>query len=116
MDYLRRNVSLFRKWGRPDALSSSILSKIPVDILVYIMDYLPLESAVTFFLSCMYLHYVLGTQHFSRVASSTEDTIALLNLLALDLPNQVVCTACKRLHHMKTWRDTTARLTVLAML
>ena len=101
MDYLRRNFSLVRKWGRPDALSSSILSEIPVDILVYIMDYLPSESAVAFSLSCMHLHYVLGTQHFSRVASSTEDTIALLNLLALDLPNQVVCTACKRLHHMK---------------
>jgi hypothetical protein len=65
------------------------------------MDYLPSESAVAFSLSCMHLKRLLGTQNFLRVITSTKDTLALLNLLALDLPNQVVCSACKRLHDMQ---------------
>ena len=68
------------------------------------MDYLPSESAVVFCLSCMHLKCLLGTQHFLRVTSSTEDTLVLLNLLALDLPNHVVCSTCKRLHNMQNMR------------
>jgi hypothetical protein len=68
------------------------------------MDYLPSESAVAFSLSCMHLKCLLGTQHFLKVTSSTKDTLALLNLLALDLPNHVVCSACKRLHNMENLR------------
>jgi hypothetical protein len=104
MDYLRRLLSRSRERQRPAALSTSILNKVPVDILLQIMDYLPSESAVAFSLSCMYLKCLLGTQHFLRVTSSTEDTLALLNLLALDLPNHVVCSACKRLHNMQNLR------------
>jgi hypothetical protein len=101
MDYVRKFLSRSRERQRPAALSTSILNKASVDILVYIMNYLPPESAVAFSISCMHLKYLLGTQHFSRVTSSTEDTVALLNLLALDLPNHVVCFACKRLHKMQ---------------
>jgi F-box domain len=103
MDYLRRLLCRSRERQRPAALSASILNKVPVEILVYILDYLPPESAVAFSLSCMHLKYLLGTQHFLRVAS-TEDTLALLNLLALDLPNHVVCSTCKRLHNMENLR------------
>jgi len=106
MDFLRGLLSLSRsrKRQRPAALSSSVLNKAPVDILLYIMDYLPSESAVAFSLSCMQLKCLLGTQHFLKVASSTKDTLALLNLLALDLPNHIVCYACKRLHNMQNLR------------
>ncbi|KAF7854700.1 hypothetical protein EAF04_010269 [Stromatinia cepivora] len=107
MDCFQKLVLFFRKrqrpveFSRPAALSSSILEKIPVEILSDIMEFLPLESAVAFSISCMHLKRLLGTQHFSRIASSTEETLALLNLLALDLPDQVVCSVCKRLHHMQ---------------
>jgi hypothetical protein len=101
MGYLQRLLCLSRVRQRPAALASSILNKAPVDILLCIMDYLPSESAVAFSLSCMHLKRLLGTQNFLRVITSTKDTLALLNLLALDLPNQVVCSACKRLHDMQ---------------
>jgi len=52
----------------------------------------------------MHLKCLLGTKHFIELASSPEHTLALLELLALDLPNQVVCSACKRLHDMKNIR------------
>ncbi|KAJ8061537.1 hypothetical protein OCU04_009350 [Sclerotinia nivalis] len=110
MDFLQKLVFFFRKrqrpveFSRPAALSSSILEKVPVEILSDIMDFLPLESAVAFSLSCMHLKRLLGTRHFSRISSSTEETLALLNLLALDLPDQVVCSVCRRLHHMQNLR------------
>ena len=100
MNCFQRLTAFFRDRQRAAALSSSILNKVPADILLYIMDYLPAESAVAFSLSCMHLKRLSGTRHFLRAISSTEDTLALLNLLALDLPNHIVCSACKRLHDM----------------
>jgi hypothetical protein len=104
MDYFRRLLSRSRDRRRPAALSSSILNRVPLEILVSIMDFLPSESAVAFSLSCMHLKCLLGTQHFLKVASSSKDTLALLDLLALDLPNQVVCSPCQRLHNMENLR------------
>ena len=101
MDFLRRLFPFFRERQRPAALSLSVLRNVPVEILLYIMDYLPSESAVAFSLSCLHRKCLLGAQHFLNVASSTKDTLAVLNLLALDLPNYVVCSACKRLHSMQ---------------
>jgi hypothetical protein len=102
MDYLRRLLSLSRR--RLAALSSSILNKVPLELLLYIIDFLLSESAVAFSLSYMHLKCLLGTQHFLKVASSSKDTLALLDLLALDLPNQVVCSPCQRLHNMENLR------------
>lgn len=47
------------------------------------------------------LKYSFGTQYLPQINSSTKDTLALLNLLALDLPNDVVCSPCRRLHKME---------------
>jgi hypothetical protein len=104
MDYLRRLLSRSRR--RPAALLSSILNRVPLEILVYMMDFLP-KSAVASSLSCMQLKCLLGTQHFLKVASSAKNTLALLGLLALDLPNQVVI--------WKTCLGTTAWPMVLAV-
>ncbi|TEY35161.1 hypothetical protein BOTCAL_0602g00030 [Botryotinia calthae] len=86
---------------RPDALSSSILKDVPVEILLHIMSYLPIESAVVFSISCLHLKTRLGSRYFLEVASSTEHTLALLNLIVLDLPDCVACPACNRLHNME---------------
>jgi hypothetical protein len=104
IDYLQKLLSRSQERQRPAALSTSILNKVPVDILLQIIDYLPSESAVAFSLSCMYLKCLLGTQHFLRVTSSTKNTLTLLNLLALNLPNHIVCSAYKRLHNMQNLR------------
>ncbi|KAM0130015.1 hypothetical protein ACHAP3_007486 [Botrytis cinerea] len=86
---------------RPDALSSSILKDIPVEILLNITSYLPIESAVVFSLSCLHLKTRLGSRYFLEVTSSTEHTLALLNLIVLDLPDCVACPFCNRLHNME---------------
>jgi hypothetical protein len=104
MNYLHGILSRPQERQRPAALSSSILNRVPVEILLSITDYLPLESAVAFSLSCTHLKDVLGTQHFLKVAYSTENLVTLLNLLALDLRNYVACSPCRKLHNMKNIR------------
>jgi hypothetical protein len=101
MDYLQKLFSHSRKRQRPAALLSSILNRVPLDILVCIIEYLLPESAVAFSLTCKHLKYLLGTRYIKKVNSSTKDTLALLNLLALDLPNHIVCSPCGRLHSME---------------
>ena len=97
--------------SRPNALSDSVLNRVPLDILVYIMDYLPSVSAVAFSVSCMHLKCSLGTGHFAKVSSSGEDTFALLALLAIDLPDHIVCFFAKGYTASKTLIDITAQHT-----
>jgi len=68
------------------------------------MDFIPSESAVALSLSCMQLKCFLGTQYLFRVICSTKDTLAPLDLLTRDLPNQVVFYVCRKLHHLKNIR------------
>jgi hypothetical protein len=101
MEFIRKLFSTSqRRRVRPIALSASVLSEVPIDILWCIMD-LPAESAVAFSLSCIPLYCSLGTQHFTRVNTSSQNKLALLNRLALDLPNHIVCFSCERLHNME---------------
>ncbi|KAF7945490.1 hypothetical protein EAE96_010257 [Botrytis aclada] len=65
------------------------------------MGYLPLRSAVVFSLSCLHLKEKLGNEYFLKIGSSIEHTLALLDLIVLDLPNCVACSACNRLHNME---------------
>lgn len=65
------------------------------------MGYLPSVSAVAFSLSCMHLKCSPEPDHFAKVSSSDEDTFVLLALLAIDLPDHVVCFPCKKLHSIK---------------
>ena len=104
MNYLRRFLSSPKKKERPVGLLLSPLNRLPLEILLCIVDYLPPESALVFSLSCMQIKRLLGTQHFKKIIFSTKRMLALQNLLALDRPNHVVCSACKCLHNMKNLR------------
>jgi hypothetical protein len=110
MDHLRRLASWVRGFcirespsspggsSTPDALSASILDKLPLELLLYTVDYLPSESAAAFSLSCKEYKRLFGAQHFSAVASFPESTFALLRLLAIDIPDQIACYPYLRLH------------------
>jgi hypothetical protein len=80
MDYLQSVLSYRRQWQKPDALLSPTLSSISLEILLCITDYLPPKSAVAFSLSCSHLKRLLSPQQFSKLASSTEHKLVLLNL------------------------------------
>ena len=91
--------------SRPLALSSSPLQEFPFEIFLCIVDHLPREAALSFFLSCWNLKHRLGTDRFSNlttsVSNSKEHNIAFLELLAIDFPNAIVCVPCRRLHGME---------------
>lgn len=125
LKYLRRLLLRSPKPARPAALSSSILGNIPVEILLYIITFLPPESAAALSLTCSdfkalfgaeYYEKVntppntklvfrnllaFGTENYQKISSSRHTKLAFLNLLAIDLPHQIVCAPCGRLHHMK---------------
>lgn len=101
MNYLRRLFRRSRAPQKPVALPSSSIQSLPVEILLCILDLLPPASAVAFSLSCHQLKNIFGTRNSINLALSTEDTLALLELLARGLPNQIVCAPCKRLHAME---------------
>jgi hypothetical protein len=101
MDYLKRQLSRLREWRRPAALESSVLGKIPLELLVQIIEYLPAPSAAAFSISCMQIKRLIGDPYLRNLAGRPANTLAFLDILALDLPDQVVCSSCQKLHKME---------------
>ena len=88
-------------WERPVALQSSILDRLPLEILEHIATSLPPSSAVAFSLSCMQLARLLGGRHLVDLASNAAETAIFIHLLARDLQDEVGCSACLRLHKIQ---------------
>ncbi|KUJ12494.1 uncharacterized protein LY89DRAFT_722097 [Mollisia scopiformis] len=88
---------------RPNALENSVLARLPTELLQQIANDLPLASAVSFSLSCRHVYLLLGTQYLENLATATCDheRLVFLNLLECDLPSQIVCTPCRKLHEIK---------------
>jgi hypothetical protein len=81
-------------------LPASAGGKMPVEVLNLIMEYLPLESRVAWTLTCKHFKSLLGTHHFADI-DSKEKKLAVLDVLARDLPNAIVCPICRRFHYME---------------
>jgi hypothetical protein len=81
-------------------LESSVLGRIPLELLIQITEYLPVLSAAAFSISCMQIKRLIGDQYLRNLAGRPADKLAFLDILALDLPDQVVCPSCQRLHTM----------------
>jgi hypothetical protein len=63
-----------------------------------ILDCLPSDSAAIFSICCMQIKRHVGDQYLAHL--SEEDTMAVMGLLAQDLPDQVACSICRKLHSM----------------
>ncbi|TVY83237.1 hypothetical protein LSUE1_G001187 [Lachnellula suecica] len=86
---------------RPNALENSHVAKLPTEILQQIADALPNEAAASFSLSCRHIYLLVGPQYLARLASSKSKTLSFLELLERDLPDQIVCHPCCKLHKTK---------------
>jgi hypothetical protein len=106
MDHFKGLFSRFEAQPRPVALENSPLNRRPNEVLLCIMDYLPASSATSFSLSCLQLQHRIGNRHIKNLSGSTEDTVKFLNLLERDLPDQIVCYACNKLHKINVVADT----------
>jgi hypothetical protein len=105
MDHIKDLFSRFKARPKPVALEKSPLSRLPKEVLLCIIDHLPASSAASFSVSCLQIQHRIGNRYIKNLSGSslrsTEDTVEFLNLLKRDLPDQIACSACKKLHKIK---------------
>lgn len=91
-----------------DGLETSSLRKLPNELIINIVDLLPVESAVAFSISCRHILSIIGTQYlvdlnpgfllYADPSSFPTNRCRFLNLLERDLQGHVFCDDCKKLH------------------
>lgn len=101
MDYLKKRMSHFSEQLRPVALERAAIGRVPVEILIQIMECLPTPSAAVFSVCCMYINRLVGDRYLNNLASYPADRIEYLCLLARNRPYQIICSPCRMLHKMK---------------
>ncbi|KAJ8063034.1 hypothetical protein OCU04_008278 [Sclerotinia nivalis] len=84
-----------------DAISNSLLSRLPREILQQVASHLPLSSAVSFSLSCRHIALVIGTQYIDNLRNSHHDKLKFLKLLERYFPDQIVCDSCGKFHKIQ---------------
>ncbi|KIN03676.1 hypothetical protein OIDMADRAFT_51625 [Oidiodendron maius Zn] len=109
MDYLKRLRSRLRELQRPDALGQAGLGTIPLEILQQIIEHLPDSSAAAFSICCIQIKRLVGDQYLEHLAGSPSSTADFLSLVAVDLPSQIACASCQRLHKIKNAARYTSR-------
>lgn len=101
---LKSLISLFKGRVRPNpaALESSILSKLPPELLTHIATFLPAASAASFALCCTPLYALLAIPYLKcKRGHHPFKTSELLSLLARDLTDYIACYHCAKLHTIK---------------
>jgi hypothetical protein len=86
---------------RPSALESSVLQKIPVDLILEISRHLSPAASFAFGLTCRPIYSTLDSP---RDLDENSHTRELLTLLARDNPDHVACYYCNKLHAISNVR------------
>lgn len=81
-------------------LDLSILGILPPELILCINQFLPLESAASFALTCRPIYFILGTRYWEalRRPDQLQHRMAFLTLLDRDMLEYIVCHPCKKLH------------------
>jgi hypothetical protein len=92
----------FSSLGRPIALKFSLLGSLPLELILYITQFLPPESTLSFCLCCWPIYSILKSQYVKIIKDDQQlDRYKFLTLLEQDLPDYILCYYCRRLHAMK---------------
>lgn len=83
----------------PDNSSLSQIEKLPIEILLDIVDYSPCEASIALSLTSKYFHDLLFCKTIR--ACDAHVKLKLLRLLEHDLPRYVACATCVRLYDWK---------------
>jgi hypothetical protein len=83
----------------PITLEPKLLNKLPLELFLHVIDYLPGSSVLSLSLSCKQVKVLIETYCADRIIGA--DISTFLTLLERDLPDQVACSACERLHSME---------------
>ncbi|CZT11217.1 uncharacterized protein RCO7_15123 [Rhynchosporium graminicola] len=109
MELLRSPCSQSNDRPESEAFQFPILHKLPLEIIMCIMEFLPSESTIALSLTCKHYLRCFFEKCLAKMLSST-DKVALLELLAIDLRDQIACSACVRLQkfeNVRRYRDST---------
>jgi hypothetical protein len=83
----------------PVTQESKLLKKLPLELFLHVLNYLPGSSALSLSLSCKQVRVLIVTYCIDRIIGA--DIPTFLALLERDLPDQVACSECERLHSME---------------
>ncbi|CAD6446397.1 def4247a-fe4b-41ec-8b5b-ed2021feecd5-CDS [Sclerotinia trifoliorum] len=89
---------------RPDALASSLLPRLPTEIIHTILSFLPAAAAACFSISCLQILELVGKGYMDNVLREKANILSFVFLWAKDLPSQIFCTDCKCLYKKWTLR------------
>ncbi|KAG4439691.1 hypothetical protein IFR05_004828 [Cadophora sp. M221] len=95
--HLQDKTTNFVRKRRPEALENSGLGKLPIEILQEIASYLSLSSTTSFALTSWAILNVVGHTYMLTIGNSWEK-LGLLEKIARDLRDHVVCAECLKLH------------------
>lgn len=95
-------------WGKPQ--TNSLILHLPVEMVVKILAFLPLDSRFLVYQTCRplraitYKYFLAGKGNVIDLARATrEDKLLYLTALARSLPDRWVCVKCCRLHQIDEW-------------
>lgn len=104
MDFLKPLLSLFRTPPappRPVALQYSVLKMLPMEIVLHVASFLPLESAASFTICCSLIYLMIGDQYLKALRESGQwERYQLMTLVERDRSNYSACYECARFHRI----------------
>ncbi|OBT42615.1 hypothetical protein VE00_07110 [Pseudogymnoascus sp. WSF 3629] len=96
------SLAMLRLRSKPLPADSSILSKLPPELVLRIASYLPPASAGAFSLCSKRLYAVLAIPYLKcQRGHAAFKTAEFLKLLEPSLPNHIACYYCNKLHQIK---------------
>ncbi|KAF7901654.1 uncharacterized protein EAF01_006953 [Botrytis porri] len=102
-----RSLTIIEKWRLTsllftvkNALKLSKIEELPMDILLDILDRVPISSAAAFSISSPHIKKRMRNQYLQHLNTQPYQKLHFLELLANHLSNHVVCELCLIIHHV----------------
>lgn len=88
--------------AQDNARELSPFSELPIELLILIIHYLPIEAVASLSLSCHSLYSCLKPGYLQSLKDAEYSAMnKFLHLLERDLPAHIVCPECNKLHYIQ---------------
>lgn len=99
-----RQSPLFRTDGITDRRRSSRLERLPVEVLLHIIFFLPASSIACLSLTSRWHHEALKNRADPKMRHDHLEKARFIRLIEDDLPDMMACCICNILYHWQKWR------------
>ncbi|APA10136.1 hypothetical protein sscle_06g049060 [Sclerotinia sclerotiorum 1980 UF-70] len=82
------------------ALDISMIEKLPAEVWIQILDQLPISSAAAAWICSKNIRGKMKDRYLRLLTNRSNEMIRFLKPMANDLPNNIACKACIKLHCM----------------